>query len=456
MFSRDVLKSRLGVEAAVSAEMAGALETWGLMYKNQAGWLNKFVHSMNLPAAIASELANLATLELRVQVAGGTPRAAFLQAQVAQVLPKLRQMIEYGNAKGGLVLKPWPGPAGLSVDFVQADQFLPLEFDASGSITACVFLERVTQGRDQFTRLEWHRFDAAAAQVSVHNLAFRSASQADLGTQVKLEEVPAWAGLAPQAVIAGVRAPLYGYYRFPLANNIDPASPLGMSCYSRAVDLIRQADELWSNLLWEFESGKRAIFADVLAFDRDDEGRPILPDRRLYRALANSGATLGEDGFFHEFTPAFREASILNGLDAVLKKIEYNCGLAYGTLSDPQTQSKTATEIKISRQRTYATVRGMQQALASALDALLYAMDVWATLYALAPEGAYSAIYDFDDSVVVDKDQQFQQDLRLVQQGVMSRVEFRMRNFGEDEASARARIAAVQGEDPAGQLFAGD
>ncbi len=95
-------------------------------------------------------------------------------------------------------------------------------------------------------------------------------------------------------------------------------------------------------------------------------------------------------------------------------------------------------------------------AMASPLEALLYAMDVWATLYALAPEGAYSAIYDFDDSVVVDKDQQFQQDLRLVQQGVMSRVEFRMRNFGEDEASARARIAAVQGEDPAGQLFAGD
>lgn len=50
--------------------------------------------------------------------------------------------------------------------------------------------------------------------------------------------------------------------------------------------------------------------------------------------------------------------------------------------------------------------------------------------------------------MIVDKDAQFQQDLRLVSQGLMSKTEFRMRNFGEDESTARAKIAEVQAERP--------
>ncbi|HOW90790.1 MAG TPA: phage portal protein [Anaerolineaceae bacterium] len=448
MFSRETIKNKLGVEVAISTEMSTALETWAAMYKNQAEWLNDYVQSMNLPAAIAGELANLTTIELEVKVDGDNGRAAFLQGQINQVVPKLREMIEYGNAKGGLMLKPFPNGKGIDVDFIQADQFLPVAFDANGNITSCVFVDRRTQGKDVFTRLEWHEFDSNSAVITVRNLAFKSSSQGEIGSQINMESFEPWKDLQPLATISNVKAPLYGYYRFPMANNIDPTSPLGISCYSRAVDLIRQADELWSNLLWEFESGKRAIFADVLAFDRDDEGRAVLPDKRLYRALANSSGSIGEDGFFHEFSPEFREASILNGLDAVLKKIEYNCGLAYGTISDPQVESKTATEIKISKQRTYATVRGMQNALEAALKQLLYAMDVWTTLYKLAPAGAYSIIFDFDDSVVVDKDVQFQQDMRLVQNGLMGKVEFRMRNFGEDEETAKKMIALVKNEEP--------
>ena len=153
--------------------------------------------------------------------------------------------------------------------------------------------------------------------VTIKNIAFKANSTSDIGREISLTEFEPWASLKPEAAIIKVKAPLYGYYRFPQANNIDPTSPLGVSCYARAVDLIKQADTLWSDLLWEFESGKRAIFADVLAFDRDDEGRPILPDKRLYRALNNSSQSIGEDGFFHEFSPEFREASILSGLDAI-------------------------------------------------------------------------------------------------------------------------------------------
>lgn len=455
MFTKDTLKNKLGIEAAISSEMVSALDVWSRMYQNEADWLNDNVKSMNLPASVAGELANLTTIELSVTVEGDGKRAEYMQAQIDKVLPKLRAMIEFGNAKGGLMMKPFQNGKSIDVDYVQADQFLPVAFDVNGNITACVFIDRRTIGNTFYTRLEWHEFNSSASQVVIKNLAYKSTNASEIGRQVELGAYDAWAGLQPIATINNVTAPLYGYYRFPMANNIDPQSPFGVSCYSRAVDLIQQADELWSNLLWEFDSGKRAIFADVLAFDRDDEGRAILPDKRLYRALANSTNSIGEDGFFHEFSPEFREASILSGLDAVLKKIEYNCGLAYGTISDPQVESKTATEIKISRQRTYATIKSMQNALEDALDQVIYAMDIWATLYKLAPAGKYSIVYEFDDSIVVDKEIQFMQDMRLVQAGLISKVEFRMRNFGENEEVARQKLAEVQTESPEENLFAG-
>jgi A118 family predicted phage portal protein len=155
-----------------------------------------------------------------------------------------------------------------------------------------------------------------------------------------------------------------------------------------------------------------------------------------------------EDDFFEAWSPEFREASIQSGLDTMLKKIEFACGLAYGTLSDPQSVDKTATEVKTSRQRTYATIAGAQKALEAALKHLVWAMDVWATIGGLAPAGTYEVAFEFDDSVVVDRDMQFKQDLQLVGSGIMSKVEFRMRNFRESEEIARQKIAEVLAEQP--------
>ena len=114
--------------------------------------------------------------------------------------------------------------------------------------------------------------------------------------------------------------------------------------------------------------------------------------------------------------------------------------MAYGTISDPNAVEKTATEIASSKQRSYATIVDAQKALQGALTQLLWAMDVWATIGRLAPRGAYQTAFTFDDSVVVDTDARFQQDMRLVQAGLMSKVEFRIRNFKESEAVAKQKI----------------
>lgn len=88
------------------------------------------------------------------------------------------------------------------------------------------------------------------------------------------------------------------------------------------------------------------------------------------------------------------------------KRVEFNVGLAYGTLSDPNTVDKTAEEIKASKQRSYSTVSDIQKSLQTALEQLVYAMDVMAQLSGLSGRKKYEMSFDWDDSIVIDKEQE--------------------------------------------------
>jgi A118 family predicted phage portal protein len=439
------VKDKMRADVAIDPAMADALQTWSLMYANESPWLTTDVKSLNLAASVASEIARAVTIEMEVTITGSA-RASFLQAQIDRVVPQLRQRVEQGAAKGGLVFKPYVDGNQIAVNYVQADQFYPVEFDADGHMTACIFSDQRQRGTWYFTRLEYHRMTESG--VAITNRAFRSSTEDTLGNEVPLAAVDEWADILPEATITGVDRPLFAYFRYPLANNIKPDSPLGVACYSRAVDQIEQADKQYSRILWENESGERALYVDSLAFDHDSNDKPILPNRRLYRTLSNTAASLGDEALFKDWTPSIRITELEQGLNVLLQRVEFLSGLAYGTLSDPQLVAKTATEIAASKQRSQATIVDTQKALEDALDHLLYAIDVWATLNNLAPAGTYEAAYDFDDSLIVDSEGQFAQDMRAVGMGAMPKWIFLMRNYGLTESDAKAWIAAMQAESP--------
>jgi len=436
MINPNNIKQNLRVEVAMNPLMANALQTWSLMYINQSPWVGGDVKSLNLAAAIAAELSRAVTLEMELTLSGSA-RADYLTEQMSPVLNNLRIFTEYGAAKGGIVFKPYPKDGRIVIDYVQADQFYPVAFDVNGNISAAVFADQKTVGNQYYTRLEYHALLPDGYHIT--NTCYKSPTRDVLGSQIPLTQIEQWMDIEPEAIIYNIERPLFAYFKMPIANNIDPSSPLGVSVYARAVALIEQADRLWSDFLWEFESGKRALYTDTMAFGKDADGKPLLPDKRLYRLL-DLNSKIEQKGLFEDWTPTLREVNILNGLDAILKRIEFTCGLAQGTISDPSTVALTATEIKMGKQRTYATITDTQKSLEDALNDLLYAMDVWATLSNFAPRGTYTPVYWWDDSIVADHDTQFMQDQQALTMQVMSKTEFRMRNYGEDEVTARKML----------------
>jgi A118 family predicted phage portal protein len=450
MLRPDSLKSSVGVDVAISSLMADELQKWSLIYINQSPWLSSEVKSLNLGAAVSAEIARAVTIEMEVEISGSL-RADFLMEQLAPVLNSVRTNTEYACAKGGLMFKPYIKGEGLAVDYVQADMFYPVAFDANQQMTACVFADQRTIGRNYFTRLEYHALQGTTYQI--RNTFWKSSARETLGTQTRTIPIPEWQELEEEASITDVERPLFAYFKMPFANNIDPTSPLGVSVYARAVHLIQQADEIWSDLLWEMESAKRALYTDPMAFAKTTDGKPILPDKRLYRTLDLQGK-IDAPGLFEDWTPTIREQNYINALDAVLKKVEFTCGLAQGTISNPETVALTATEIKMSRQRTYATITDTQKALEDAFNGLLYAMDVWCTIGNLAAQGTYEANYQFDDSIVTDYESQFTQDQMIVGTSMPHYI-FLMRNYGLSEEDARKWVAEAKSETPTPTFFPG-
>lgn len=100
-----------------------------------------------------------------------------------------------------------------------------------------------TIGNIYFTLIEYHEFNAENHTHTIKNKACKSLNNELIGWECSFSEVPEWSGLVGNITFTNVTKPLFSYFRVPSANDIDLDSPLGISVYAHAVDLIRQVDE---------------------------------------------------------------------------------------------------------------------------------------------------------------------------------------------------------------------
>lgn len=426
-----------------SQRMMEAIELWIDMYQGNAPWLNKNPQSLGIPTLIAAEMARLVTIEMEVNVSG-SPMADYLNEQLEQVRKDIRTNTEYACASGGIVFKPYICGDKITTEVIQANAFYPFAYDNNLKITGAYFLYRKWVGKEIYSRLEKH--ELKGTEYTITNRAFVSAYEEAIGRECQLIEIEEWADIQPEVNISNVESPLFSYFRIPLGNTIDLRSPIGVSVYSRSVDLIREADKQFQRLLWEYEGGELAIDASEDAFKRVG-GIPQLPEgkERLFRTNNLDTATASGNGLFSTFSPTLRDQNYLNGLNKILVAVEDSCNVSRGTISNPDVEARTATELKILKDRKYATVKDIQMALQEALEDLISAMHTLAILYDLSPDGNYETTYVWDDSIIVDAEAERLRDQQEVNMGLMNKWEYRVKWYGEDEVTAKKMLSEMQG-----------
>lgn len=414
--------SDVNIDFCMSAQTAKQIELWTRMYEGKPPWKSRTVDTMGLPASIAREVARLVTLELKTEVKGSA-RAVYMDKTYQKLLKKLRIYTEYGCAKGGLIFKPYPSLGGIDIQIIQADAFFPISFDNSGKINHCVFLEQFRKGNKIYSRLEIHNLQNN--KLSITNRVYLSTNDFSLGSEIWVGMVDRWQDLSQSAVFSDVDRLPFGYFKMPLANTEDSDSPLGVSIYSGdTVGLICEADRRYSQINWEYDAKEAAVhIAQSLLRVNPQTQENEYPEGkdRLYRAFDyNTGAQ--DKPLLDTFSPDIRDQSYYNGLNHQLRLIEFNCGLAYGTLSDPNNVDKTAEEIRSSKQRSFQMVSDTQGALQDALDDLLYAVDFYCTVYNIAPSGNYEVTYVWDDSIITDKKAVIDENIKLTDASLRSKT----------------------------------
>ncbi len=442
IFPQATTQRAFDVTPAVSQIMERNINLWYAMYINQPPWAVGKVVPVGLPAAICREIARPALSELTVNITG-SKRADYLNERFRAASEHFLRDLELGLATGGIAFKPYIYNGMLLVDATSSAAFRPTKFGPAGVCTGGVFREKAMVKGKHYVRLEYH--DMAGDTYTIQNKAYHSDSSGSVGDKAELAEVPEWADIAPEITIKNLDGPLFAYFRTPQSNNVETDDMSGMSIYGGAVvDLIKSADEQWELLRWEYKSGQRKIFMDGTA----TMAREF--DKRLFEI-----GPLSRDGkLFEKFEPQMRDEPLYRGFQNILKQIEFQVGLSYGTISDPQSIEKTATEIRNSKQRMYVTIDSIQKSLQHTFDSLIYAMDVYATLYGLSPAGVYETSYDWGDSILDDaeaKEKEFSRDTQMLNAGIMNDWEFRMKYFNEDEATAKAALPKMEDMTTGGQ-----
>lgn len=420
--------------------MEEAMEIWRGIYADEPPW-SKNCHgkTLNLGATIASEFARLIMVEFESKITG-SKRAEYLQKQYERLTKQLRVKLEEGCAVGGIMFKPYVRNGVILPDCITQDKFIPLSY-SNGIITSAVFFNQEVKGKYYYTRVEKQTYSYENKSHTIESHFFVSSSPDNIGTEMILGKINngTWSKIDPYIVINDVDRPLFAFWAVPFANHIESDSPLGVSVYSRAIKLLNEADLQWDRYLWEFKGGELAVDVgeEVLRQRPGEKSLETASTRdRLFRRINIDSDSNSEKSFYEVFNPDLRDENYSRGLNEIKRQIEFNCSLAYGTLSNPQNVDKTAEEVKSSKQRSYTAVSDMQHSLEAVLEDYIYACDAMADACNLAPAGDYEISFNWGDGVLEDKDKEQAIQLNEVNSGIRKKTDYLKWRYGVDDKQA--------------------
>ncbi|MGL6202064.1 MAG: phage capsid protein [Lachnospiraceae bacterium] len=419
MFPVDTLKNIIGEQIALSSEMIRKIELWSASYSGNAPWCQDDIHSLGIEHGIVREFANTTLNEMETSLSDGK-----LDEYYQAGLRDLNENLQAGLALGAFIIKPLGTDGG--VQYITQESFIPLEYDSRGRLTRVVMMDvRRIHATKFYVRFEFHLRERGV--LIIRNKVYQSADMVTAGSPVPLDIVEEWAKL-PEEIIYPIDYVDFGYYRNPVNNTIDK-SKCGVSIYDGALPIIQKADIQFGRLDWEYESGERAVHADVTTIQQ--AGGKFMMDKRnkrLYRGL-----DVGNEEILKEYSPDMRDEAYIRGLEEYKRDIEFVVGLAYGDLSKVSEVEKTAEEIKSSKQRKHNAIVAIQANLKDCLEDFVRAL---AFYQGMATRNIKLAC-DFKDSVLTDEEKERQSDREDVAIGAMELWEYIVKHRGKTEAEAK-------------------
>ena len=322
----------------------------------------------------------------------------------------------------------------IDINSYNANAIIPIEYKA-GEITECAFLSEFYRDGNKMYNLSCHVKDEAGKY-----LIYNFESKGDLKFDMYLNKTV-------EPLVTASEKPFFFILSPVCANKIDLNSPLGMSCYAEATDIVLNCDYFYDALKMDVLTGQRIILMHKSLMGRDDSGNLIPPQdvKKYFMAYTGDEMMMDDNGnpsAIKDFTPKLNTAELCDTIQQNLNLLSMRCGLGNQFYHFDKVTGVTATEVVSSNMDLIRSVKVNSEALVNIMTDLIKQI-IWIgrnTLgYTDLAEDAKVSVL-IPDGVVTDDHAEKEQDRQDVAAGIMSKAEFRAKWYGETLEDAQKKI----------------
>ena len=324
----------------------------------------------------------------------------------------------------------------IKLDYVVNGNILPLRWE-NGNVIDCAFTTNVSVEKDKYVYLQIHHLTENG--YDIENAIYKE-------TGGNLSEVPLSSvkGFENTATIVhtGSYTKRFVIDRMNIANNVDPAIPLGIPAFANAIDQLKGIDIAYDSYVNEFVLGKKRIMVKLEAL-RNVDGEPAFDKNDVvFYALPEDASN---DTFVKEIDMKLRTAEHNKGVQDMLNALSSKCGFGENHYKYENGNISTATQVISENSTLFRTIKKHETVLESVLIEICRIILKLGNAYLNAglKEDVEISV-DFDDSIIEDKETEFNRDARMVSMGVMNSWEFRAKWMNEDEETAKTALPKAE------------
>ena len=232
-----------------------------------------------------------------------------------------------------------------------------------------------------------------------------------------------------------------------LTNNLFNNNPFGIPHYANAIDNMKAVDICFDALKNEINDGRKRIFARADMFNYDDGEQKLVfdpNDTTIYQLP--TGAT--KDDLIQSDSDALRTNQQIETLNTNLNILGNKVGFGENHYHFDGTNLSTATAVVSSNSKLFRRKKKLEIGYESAIFDLVKAICYASTQFGNYNINTEDMVIQFDDSIIEDKDAESVRALKEVNSDIISRVEYRMKIFGETKEIAEKAIQEIDEQQP--------
>lgn len=353
------------------------------------------------------------------------------------------QFLSCAYAMGGGAIKCYIANGKTVLDYLRADCFVPSEYN-NRRITGGVFRSVSFVKGFYYTLFEHY------STGRVEHKLFRSGSKDTLGTECPLSELYD----IPESTDYHTDVPMFSYFRPAVSNNLDDGC-LGLSVFANSTDTLKALDVAFDSFSREFVLGRKRIIVPsacvrtVVDPDSGEVRRFFDADDEVYQAMKCDEE---KDLKIVDNTMSIRVSEHVESINALLDTLCFQCGLSEGYLSfSGRGGIKTATEVIAENSKTFRTAKSHKNLLEEFLIDTVRAITAAGNFLGECPELSDDTeiCVSFADDVIEDDASIIDNNIKLVQAGLKSKLSAIMDIMKCDEDTARQELDRINSEETA-------